>query len=1027
MIVLFDEFETKFDSLGLGILHDATQCSVTEELNGGYSLEMLYSVSGQFYDKLNLNKIIYVKPNPFDEPQPFRIKSISKPIKGHVTINADHISYDMNGIPVTAIDAKTLADVFSLIKKNSLVKNNFNFRTDIFSSRSFRTTQPYNMRAVLMGDDENSLVGVYDAELKFDKFDVRLLSKRGADRGTQICYGQNMTDLTHEITSDRLYNGIYPYYHKESTSTETETEETFKQVYIVGTKEYAEDWFSFTKGGEAYHPLDSTPVQVATEGNHFQEVYCWNETYQKYEKKIYNESVQLIQNVVAPGWIKIEWSSFPNVKCVANAKGYFKGQMDTDWGDVKGVGDVIFEGNILKEGISGIMSNMTIYYSEVIPSSKESTSKEVNEIKEVTLDDPIIWLNTIDAKTMTHDRILMVDLTDKFDDEEPTQQQLLVEANKYISEMKLGNITTSTKVSYIDIQENQNKYKNFSHVELGDTVKIVYNDIGVNTELRVISTNFNVLTEKYNSIELGTKTDKFSSQSVENGDDISSLTNDVGYADVTTVNKLIAQTVTAEFINATNATLSKAQIEELEVAKIKMPGVIEASQYVIDDLVATMLTAQNAKIAQTLEAGTVKVSGNVNVYGGSIDISDSAGGTTFFSVDKKGNLKANSVDITGGSLEIGDNFIVTNDGYLTAARASISGDISIESGKIAIGENAFSVENDGTLSIGDGTFEVSPDGTVTIKKGSINIANAFSVNDEGKLSINGDVFEVDPFGNVNIKQGAINLGNGAFHVDNNGNMTANSVNITGGQMLFSGNSHSKFKVNTDGSIISTAGTIGPLTITENTLTYSDDPLYSSKTLFKINGNRGSHKYNSVKDLYLGKVVEGVDASFDSLRVCTNSTGTETSGTATGAYFSKQYGLVTYERSYSNTYDRVTTNSVIMPDQIKGIPVVERVQGTSLPTAGANLPPSESKCWRMAFYSLDAKGSFDDSGASVNCGEDGFTVISKVIATARGTSEGTSVHEDTFEVLTKISGTVVAAKTNVGTKTGEYIDIMVIGY
>ena len=696
MIILFDETETNFDSLGLGVLKDATQCTVNEELNGSFDLEMLYSVSGQLYNKLSLNKIIYAKPNPFDEPQPFRIISISKPIKGTVKINAEHISYDLNGIPVKAVDGKTLADTFAEIKSNSLIQNKFNFRTDISSSRSFKTTQPYNLRAILMGDEEESLVGVYDAELKFDKFDIHMLSKRGTNRGAQVCYGQNMTDLTHEITNDRLYNGIFPYYHKETTKTETETEETFKQVYIVGTKEYAEDWLSFTKDGEAYHPLDSNPVQIATEGDHHEEVYAWNSTYQRYEKKRYNETVTLIENVISPEWIKIVWSTFPNVKCVANAKGYYKTMSDADWGEIKGVGDVIFEGNILKEGLSGLASNMIIYYSEVIPKTKESTSKEVNDIKDVVLDDPIIYLNTIDSKMMAHDRILLVDLSDKFD-EEPTKEQLLAEANKYISEYKLGNITTNTTVSFVEVNENQNKFKNFSHIELGDTVQIIYNDIGINTELRVISTSFDAITEKYKNVELGTKKDKLSSQSVQNGDSITSLTNDAGYADITTVNKLIAQTVTADFLNAANATLSKAQIEELKVSKIEMPGVIEASEYYIDKLVAQLLIADNAEVKDTLTTKNIKINGEMNIKGGSIAISDVENdNVTYFEVDKNGKVKANSVEINGGILTIGDSFKVDNLGNLYANDANISGSLSINEGKIDIG-NSFEVDTDGLL------------------------------------------------------------------------------------------------------------------------------------------------------------------------------------------------------------------------------------------------------------------------------------------------------------------------------------------
>lgn len=725
MIILFDETETKFDSLGLGVLKDSTQCTVTEELNGGFDLEMRYRVSGQLYDKIGLNKIIYAKANPFDEPQPFRITSISKPINGTVTINAEHVSYDANGIPVKAIDGKTLADTFNQINANSLIQNKFNFRTDITSGRSFKTTKPYNLRAILMGDEEESLLGVYDAEVKFDKFDIHILSKRGKNRGAKVTYGNNMSDLTHEVTNDRLYNGIMPYYHKETVSTETNTEETFKQAYIVGSKEYADGWLSFSKDGEPYHPLNSDPVQIASEGDHYQEVYSWNETYQRYEKKIYNESVTLIENIIAPEWIKIVWSSFPNVKCVANAKGYYKTMTDTDWGDIKGVGDVIFEGNILKEGLAGFASNMIIYYSEVIPSTKESTTKEVNDIKDVFLDDPIMWLNTIDSKTMAHDRILLVDLTDKFD-EEPTKDQLLAEANKYISEYKLGNVTTNTTVSFVEVEENQNKFENFSHVELGDTIQVVHNDVGVNTELRVISTKFDAITEKYTSVELGTKKDKLSTQSVETGDKITSLTNDADYADITTVNKLIAKTVTADFINAANATLSKAQIDELKVSKIEMPGVIEASQYVVDKLVANLLVAESAEVSKTLTAGNIKINGELNIYGGSINISDSEeDGETYFEVDSKGNVKANSVDITGGSLNIGENFRVSNIGDLSARNANILGTLIIQNGSIFLGD-----ENGDYVNIKpDGSFVSTKSSMSSIYLGNGNQLSTY-VNDD---------------------------------------------------------------------------------------------------------------------------------------------------------------------------------------------------------------------------------------------------------------------------------------------------------
>ena len=105
MIILFDESTNKFDNLGLGVLKDAVDCTVKESLNNTFELEMNYPVSGSNYSKLQIGRLLFTKPNPYDNQQAFRIQSITKPIKGIVTVYAKHISYDMNGIPVKQIDA----------------------------------------------------------------------------------------------------------------------------------------------------------------------------------------------------------------------------------------------------------------------------------------------------------------------------------------------------------------------------------------------------------------------------------------------------------------------------------------------------------------------------------------------------------------------------------------------------------------------------------------------------------------------------------------------------------------------------------------------------------------------------------------------------------------------------------------------------------------------------------------------------------------------------------------------------------
>lgn len=719
MIILFEENETEFANLGLGILRDAISCVVKESLNDEFTLSMEYPAKGSNFDKIKENRIIYCKPNPYDNAQAFRINSISKVINGTVTIDAVHISYDTNSIPVKAFSATSLQDVILKIQNGSVVHNPFILTSDIMYSRTYKTTAPYNLRALMLGD-EDSIATKYNAEFKFDNYHIYILAKRGADRGAVVRYGHNMTDINHTQTTDLLYNGVYPYYHTETEKTESTSSDEFKQVYIVGSKPFQDGWLSYTKDGEPYHPMDTSPVQIATEGDYYQKVYCWNEIYNVYQEKVYNEMVSLVQGVIEPTWISIDWSKFPKIVCRANKNGYFKKSTDTDWGTLKGVGDIVFEGSILN---TSTMENMVLYYSEVIPTNTTSENTETSEIVDVQLDDPIMWVETDSAKAMKHNRILMLDLTSEFD-EAPTKERLKSKAQEYIIKNKIGTIKHSTTLSFVDLSKtsDHSENENLDHVEIGDTVKVIYEDIGVSTSLRVISTEYDAILGRYNSVELGEKEDKMSSSTIQNGDGVSALTNDVGYASVTTVNKLIADTVTANYIQALNAKLSKAQISQLEVERIDVKGIIEASQFTIDSLVAKLLVADNAEIKDTLTAGNIKVAGDISIKSGSIDIYSDEG--TEFRVDREGNVTANSMAITGGTLNIGDGmFEVTNDGIMSARAAQIEGTI---------------VANDGQI----GGFTISSDPYKQIHYNNLNDSNSVIVSPgiQGELGLVNDTW-----------------------------------------------------------------------------------------------------------------------------------------------------------------------------------------------------------------------------------------------------------------------------------------------
>lgn len=214
MIILFDSTTTEFTTNGLGTLHDAVSCFVTEERNGEFELEMEYPITGKRYNDLSLRRIIFAKPNPYDDPQPFRIYFISKPMDGIVTINAEHISYDISGYPVSPFTAETVMTAFSKLKESSAIECPFTFFTDKSTAANMTVLKPSSMRS-LLGGVEGSILDIYGGEYEFDKYSIKLWNNRGKNRGVSIRYGKNLTDLKQEENCNSVYTGVYPYWYSE--------------------------------------------------------------------------------------------------------------------------------------------------------------------------------------------------------------------------------------------------------------------------------------------------------------------------------------------------------------------------------------------------------------------------------------------------------------------------------------------------------------------------------------------------------------------------------------------------------------------------------------------------------------------------------------------------------------------------------------------------------------------------------------------------------------------------------------------
>ena len=232
MILLYDVNETEFTTNGIGSLIESTSCIVTENRNGEYDLKLTYPVDGVLFSELQNNRIIFCKPNPFSDPQPFRIYRISTPFKQEVAVYANHISYDLSGVPVSPFTAGSVTEAMQKMEDNAAVENPFEFYTDKVTTATMTVEAPTSSRS-LLGGQTGSLLDIYGGEYEFDMFTVKLLNKRGQNNGVSLRYGKNITDVTQELNISSVYTGIYPYWMNQEDYVELPQ----KIVYASGTFE----------------------------------------------------------------------------------------------------------------------------------------------------------------------------------------------------------------------------------------------------------------------------------------------------------------------------------------------------------------------------------------------------------------------------------------------------------------------------------------------------------------------------------------------------------------------------------------------------------------------------------------------------------------------------------------------------------------------------------------------------------------------------------------------------------------------
>lgn len=317
--ILYKPTETAFNHNGCGILGDCSSCLVTEEANGSFELSMQYPMDGIHFEDIQSRSIIKAKADQFREPQLFRVYHISKPsMNGIVSISAQHISYDLSGIPVSPFTADGVALALSGFKSNSVVNCPFDFWTDKNTTGKFTVPHPASIRSRL-GGVQGSILDNYGGEYEFDNFTVKLHNNRGMDRGVSVRYGKNLVSLKQEENCQNIATGIYPYWQNQETGSVVQLSE--KVVNAPGEYDFQKirtvDFTSYFETEPTEEQLRNATERYIQNNEIGVPIVSLDVSFVQLQKSEEYKHLQLLERVSLFDTLSVE---FPALKVSARAK-----------------------------------------------------------------------------------------------------------------------------------------------------------------------------------------------------------------------------------------------------------------------------------------------------------------------------------------------------------------------------------------------------------------------------------------------------------------------------------------------------------------------------------------------------------------------------------------------------------------------------------------------------------------------------------------------------------------------------------
>lgn len=385
----------------------------------------------------------------------------------------------------------------------------------------------------------------------------------------------------------------------------------------------------------------------------------------------------------------------------------------------------------------------------------------------VQLDNKIITL--ANASNLPFVRCYFLDLSAEFDTP-PTKAQLQAKANVFINANDLDTISRHYKVSFVPLWQTE-EYKNLAVLErcsLCDTVTVIHEKEKV--KAKIIKTVYDVLNERYISIEMGNaksnfaqtvgqqlkqvddtinSTKSFLQQSIERqtkritgnrgGYVVMNDDNQDGYPDeILIMNDLSIGAATKLWrANLSGIGYSNNGYNGPFELAMTMDGEINASMITTGSLNASMITTGILN-ADLIKAGTIKSVNNnmsVNMQTGKINMTVTNGKALEIWTQGITMLSANDDILTSMYVSTGGLGIVTANRMLVGIRGSERVTISADSSNGYV--RADTIYTDTISANANSGISVSNDTSIT---GALSVSNGASVT--GAVSVSGNISSV---------------------------------------------------------------------------------------------------------------------------------------------------------------------------------------------------------------------------------------------------------------------------------------------